>query len=101
VQSLLLFDGARAVFEPSEHYYRQYIERTRQLRERAGYTAAELARRLGIEGATYRQYEHRSPLPLCLIGRFARFVQCDIEYLVTGDRRRARRNGRAMSQHSL
>jgi transcriptional regulator with XRE-family HTH domain len=74
--------------EPAEHYYRQYIERTRQLRKRAGYTAAELARRLGIEGATYRQYEYRSPLPQHLIARFARLVQCDIAHLITGDRRR-------------
>lgn len=69
---------------------RRYIEgilqRTREARERAGLSQAQIAAALRIGTTTYKQYEHRSPLPHYLIEAFCLLTKTDIHYFVIGRR---------------
>ncbi len=71
-----------------DNYNRLFVARTRQAREYAGMTRAEVATMLGIKAPTYHKYENRTPLPHYLIERFCVLVRCNVEWLVTGQGRR-------------
>jgi len=68
---------------------RQFIARTRELRERAQLTQREIASLLGCNEEAYRKYETRSPLPVVLVGKFAVAVKADLHFVVTGYHRKA------------
>ncbi len=63
-----------------------FCARTRALREGLGWTAADMAKALGIPSDRYRKYESRSPMPPYLIERFALITRVNIMYMLTGRR---------------
>lgn len=52
---------------------------------------AEMADALGIPVERYRKYERRSAMPVWFLERFCAIVGADIEFVVTGRRKRRRR----------
>lgn len=77
-------------------FQRQFIERTKQLRERRGWSQQEMADALQISLSRYSKYEQRSPLPHEFIDLFTRLVGCDIDFYITG--KIARRKHRPKQQ---
>ena len=67
--------------------------RVHGLRNERGYTSAQMATALGVPPDRYRKYEYRSPLPAYLMERFCAIVGCDLEHLITGKLRKARKSG--------
>lgn len=65
--------------------------RVHQLRNDRGYTSAQMGTALGVPPERYRKYEYRSPLPAYLMQRFCVIVGCDLEHLLTGKLRKARK----------
>lgn len=66
-----------------------FCERVRAARKAREFTQAAMAAALGVGAEAYRAYEKRTPLPHCLVQRFAAIAGVDIEYLFTGRRLRA------------
>jgi transcriptional regulator with XRE-family HTH domain len=62
----------------------QYCARLRRLRDDLGWTAEQMAVRLGIPADRYRKYEVRSPMPPYLIPRFAAVVNRSVAFVLTG-----------------
>lgn len=65
--------------------------RVHRLRNERGYTSAQMATALGCPADRYRKYEYRSPLPAYLMERFCIVAGCDLEHLITGKLRKARK----------
>lgn len=77
-------DGRMAT-DPNEAAFNdQFCARVKRLREEKSWTAEEMAIALGIPPDRYRKYEVRSPMPQYLIPRFARIVDRDVEFVLTG-----------------
>lgn len=56
-------------------YVTEFLARTREARERAGYeTQAEMARALKMDPTRYSKYETRTPLPHYLLARFCQLT---------------------------
>lgn len=62
----------------------RYCARLRRLRDEMGWTAEQMAIRLGIPADRYRKYEVRSPMPPYLVPRFAALVDRSIAFILTG-----------------
>lgn len=61
-----------------------FIKRVRETRKKSGLTQAEIAKELGIDRDTYKQYELRSYLPNKLIPKFCEVIGLRKEWLVDG-----------------
>jgi len=61
-------------------YVNAYCARVKELRERRGWTAEQMATALGIPADRYRKYETRSPLPAYLGGAVCSHYQCWREF---------------------
>lgn len=56
--------------DASKELDRAFVQRTKELREKRGYTQAQVALALGIELERYKKYEQRSPMPHAFVPRF-------------------------------
>lgn len=65
-------------------FERELCARTKELRERLGWSAEEMASMLRIPAERYRKYESRSPMPQYLLPTFAAITQRPVEYVLTG-----------------
>lgn len=63
--------------------------RMRELREAAQLTQGQMAALLGCGMEQYRKYETRSPMALGYLAKFCMIVKCDLQFLITGQRRQA------------
>lgn len=68
----------------SSAFKAQFIGRTKHARELSGLTQDELARLLGIDQGTYKQYETRSLLPHWLIESFCMITRTSEIWLLSG-----------------
>ena len=62
-----------------------YCQRVKALRSDKGWTAAQMAKALGIPAERYRKYENRSPLPPYLMERFCLICDVTLNYLISGE----------------
>ncbi len=69
-------------------YREAFCARVKALRQARGFTQAEMAHALGITEEAYRKNEKRSPLPHHLIERFVAIVGTDVQFLMTGRRKK-------------
>lgn len=70
-------------------YISKLCARVRELRLKKDWTQAEMAKTLGVSEEQYRKYETRTPLPHFYVETFARVTDTTIEYVLTGEDRRA------------
>lgn len=61
-----------------------FIARTKQARDRSGFTQAEIAKILGIKQDRYKQYETRSPLPHEFVAAFCAATRVSEVWLFNG-----------------
>lgn len=73
---------------------KDYIQRTKQLREQSGRTQEQMAELLGIPVERYKKYETRSVMPPYHIGRFMVAVGLHAGHLVGGPDAPRRRSPR-------
>ena len=63
---------------------REFVARTKQAREAAGFTQEQAARFLGVSLEAYQKYEQRSPLPHCHVNDFIILTKVDYTWLFSG-----------------
>lgn len=72
----------------ASRYRADFIARTKAAREaKDGLTQAKMAKVLGMEQGTYKQYETRSLLPHMHIETFCLMTDVPVAWLVTGEGR--------------
>lgn len=73
-----------ADLDDEARFNEKYCARVRRLRDGLGWTAEQMAIRLGIPPDRYRKYEVRSPMPPYLVPRFAGLVDRSMAFILTG-----------------
>jgi transcriptional regulator with XRE-family HTH domain len=68
--------------------HEDFVVRTKQAREAAGFTQEQTARFLGVSLEAYQKYEQRSPLPHCHINDSISLTKVDYAWLFSGKGRR-------------
>lgn len=73
---------------PASAFKAEFIARTKAAREaKEGLTQAKIAKILGIDQGTYKQYETRSLLPHQYMETFCFVTGVPVDWLVTGEGR--------------
>lgn len=70
--------------ERASDFRLEFIERTKTARTRSGLTQDEMAKLLGLDQGTYKQYETRSLLPHRYIPAFCMITRVSESWLLSG-----------------
>lgn len=79
----------RMVPRTLSQFDQDFIGRTRLAREDAKFTQIQIARLLDIPQDRYKHYETRTPLPHEFVEKFCIATRVTIEWLYTGDEKKA------------
>ena len=75
---------------PQADYKEQFLARVKEAREASGLSQEGIGRLLGISQTRYSKYEVRTLLPHHFVVRFCDATRCEITWLFTGKRLKAR-----------
>jgi DNA-binding XRE family transcriptional regulator len=62
-------------------YNQEFIGRTKQARERSGFTTSQMAQLLNVRLDTYLKYESRTPLPRSFVPNFCLLCRVSADWL--------------------